>query len=398
MILFLLTSIFSFPQIAQQIDWEFQMPHARNQGNQGSCVSFALSYLMTRNICLHEGWDPKYPSNQFSPAFIHNQFLQGAIINLEGLKFLVQNGICLWNDFPYDETDETTQPNICTKYNALKYKLAGWDYTSSIQTGKYWLYFYGPILTNINYTSGTKYSICLVGYDDNKIIGADTGAFKYINSFGENWGENGYEWLPYNSQTWQLYRVIEYPDYEEPYYAYQIEWNMADFNFNYNHLFSYLLNGSVIKIDNLNPVFEPMINNFMLPVDVECDEIIYQSDFQIITSDSTTDFEIYNVSRYLDGQQEYVYYDVDKQRVISDTMIGVYHFYIKIYLTIFDDKISIRLYEPANIKIVNLQGIKILELYDITNKDIYLSNLKSGLYLVVIQFDNGIIYKKIIKN
>jgi C1A family cysteine protease len=36
-----------------------------------------------------------------------------------------------------------------------------------------------------------------VGYDDNRKIGDKKGAIKIRNSWGTDWGEGGYGWLPY---------------------------------------------------------------------------------------------------------------------------------------------------------------------------------------------------------
>jgi len=42
------------------------------------------------------------------------------------------------------------------------------------------------------------HAVLAVGYDDKKKIGKDTGALLIRNSWGANWGEQGYGWLPYS--------------------------------------------------------------------------------------------------------------------------------------------------------------------------------------------------------
>lgn len=42
------------------------------------------------------------------------------------------------------------------------------------------------------------HAVLAVGYDDKKKIGNDTGALLIRNSWGANWGERGYGWLPYS--------------------------------------------------------------------------------------------------------------------------------------------------------------------------------------------------------
>lgn len=41
------------------------------------------------------------------------------------------------------------------------------------------------------------HAVLAVGYDDSKKIGKNKGALLIRNSWGTNWGENGYGWLPY---------------------------------------------------------------------------------------------------------------------------------------------------------------------------------------------------------
>ena len=41
------------------------------------------------------------------------------------------------------------------------------------------------------------HAVVAIGYDDSKKIGEQKGALKIRNSWGENWGEVGYGWLPY---------------------------------------------------------------------------------------------------------------------------------------------------------------------------------------------------------
>ena len=45
------------------------------------------------------------------------------------------------------------------------------------------------------------HAIVAVGYDDKRKIGADKGAFLIRNSWGTDWGEAGYGWLPYRYVT-----------------------------------------------------------------------------------------------------------------------------------------------------------------------------------------------------
>lgn len=57
------------------------------------------------------------------------------------------------------------------------------------------------------------HAVAAVGYDDERVIGGSKGAFLIRNSWGTNWGDKGYGWLPYgyvteylSSDFWTLIR------------------------------------------------------------------------------------------------------------------------------------------------------------------------------------------------
>jgi C1A family cysteine protease len=45
------------------------------------------------------------------------------------------------------------------------------------------------------------HAVAAVGYDDKKKIGKETGALLIRNSWGTDWGDEGYGWLPYSYVT-----------------------------------------------------------------------------------------------------------------------------------------------------------------------------------------------------
>jgi hypothetical protein len=57
------------------------------------------------------------------------------------------------------------------------------------------------------------HAIALVGYDDDKF---GTGALKFINSWGEDWAENGFSWIRYSDCGNIIRGVISYKDLVNP--------------------------------------------------------------------------------------------------------------------------------------------------------------------------------------
>lgn len=62
------------------------------------------------------------------------------------------------------------------------------------------------------------HAVVAIGYDNNRRIGDKKGALKIRNSWGTDWGEEGYGWLPYAYITeglavdfWSLFKQ-EYVD------------------------------------------------------------------------------------------------------------------------------------------------------------------------------------------
>lgn len=81
------------------------------------------------------------------------------------------------------------------------------------------VYNFGNDKGEIAFPSGSDpvlggHAVIAIGYDDKRKIGDDTGALMIRNSWGENWGENGYGWLPYRyieeglaDDFWSLFKA-----------------------------------------------------------------------------------------------------------------------------------------------------------------------------------------------
>lgn len=213
------------------------LPPVDSQGQQGSCVGWATAYYAKTAIeKKEEGWNvTSSTTNIFSPAFIYNQRPNrfsgdnGMVIS-DALDILVSKGCAKYPAMPYSDRDHQTQPSSSALSQALNYRAATYERlggfrslnTNTIQEIKDWLVSQEtPLVFGMEvYDSFMRYrgenngvitdvksgdyrgghAMAIVGFDDN--VGG--GSFKVVNSWGVNWGSNGFVWIPYS----ELRRVV----------------------------------------------------------------------------------------------------------------------------------------------------------------------------------------------
>lgn len=213
----LLGNVGEEPTTPKSIDLSANFPNPGDQGNQSSCVGWATAYaLKSYQEKVEMGWALNTPEHLFSPAFIYNQINggqdQGSYIH-EALNLAVNKGVSTLAAMSYSERDYRTQPSAAALTEAVKFKAAGWRRVNDTSQIKAALANRKPVVGGIdvyqqlmdlsgsnsvyNTKSGNSlggHAITIVGYDDDK----HGGAFKVINSWSQNWGDNGFFWMPYN--------------------------------------------------------------------------------------------------------------------------------------------------------------------------------------------------------
>lgn len=207
-------SPYSGIELSNSVDLSAKLPTPGNQGRQSSCVGWATGYAL-------KAYQEKLETNilfNFSPSFIYNQInngRDGGSNMVDALNILSQQGICIYDEMPYNENDYLTKPSEAQKSKAKKYKIDFWrrvnvldikEVKAQINAG------YPVVIAAIvdegfgkinSYDSkniwkkqlGNKlggHAMLVIGYDD------DNNAFKIINSWGTEWGANGYGWIDYN--------------------------------------------------------------------------------------------------------------------------------------------------------------------------------------------------------
>jgi C1A family cysteine protease/fibronectin type 3 domain-containing protein len=210
--------------LPSEVDLSPHMPPVGNQGMQGSCVAWSTGYA---NKSYHEfierrdsqSW--KYTSNNspnpkvlFSPAYIYNQ-INGGRDNgssiYDAMSLLVSKGALTLDQMPYDINNFTRQPTpdqfqMASKYKAKEFQKVRYNDPSEIKSQ---LAQNRPVVVGILVDQGFNelrgktiykeqrgqsfggHAITIVGYSDT------TNSFKFQNSWGTEWGDNGFGYIDY---------------------------------------------------------------------------------------------------------------------------------------------------------------------------------------------------------
>jgi len=187
--------------------WQNYMTPIKDQGNWGTCWAFATlgSYEAHLNIKHNDIEDL---SEQYLVSC--NSFnYDGDPVKGGGNQdfYDIKNGIPKELDYPYIMT--SSKPP-CDDTHAKYYPIDDYYYVGSnnIDAIKQTIYLYGPVFASIHiddafpcYTGGVytgrngreNHGIVICGWDDSK------DAWRIKNSWGTDWGENGYAWFKYNT-------------------------------------------------------------------------------------------------------------------------------------------------------------------------------------------------------
>ena len=201
-------------------------PVPGNQGQQGSCVAWSSAYG-ARSIVEAARTGQPGETVKFSPSFLYNQIgmdgCQGSYI-IKAMEFMTKQGSVPYNSFPYTDRDCSQQPDNQLVQQASQYKMRGFNRLSmgdrndviDLNAIKQNLAQGAPVVIGMmvggsymqpmmgkDYWEPTEedksmqgfggHAQCVVGYDDRKY----GGSFLIMNSWGPEWGNNGFAWVRY---------------------------------------------------------------------------------------------------------------------------------------------------------------------------------------------------------
>lgn len=201
-------------------------PSVGDQGKQGSCVAWSSAYA-ARSILEATRTGGSGESVKFSPAFLYNQIgldgCEGSYI-IRAMEFMKQRGAVPYNQFPYTDQSCSKQPTQQQMQDASQFRMRGFNRLSlgdrndviDLRAIKENLSQGAPVVIGMmvgqSYMQDMKgkdlwqpapgdqqmsgfggHAQCVVGYDDKKY----GGSFLIMNSWGPEWGNNGFAWVRY---------------------------------------------------------------------------------------------------------------------------------------------------------------------------------------------------------
>jgi len=190
-----------------------------NQGQLGSCTANAIVSGLREFILIN---DERKNLTRLSRLYLYwwERKLErtvdedsGATLR-DGMKVLNKKGVCTEKTRPYIVENFREIPTEAEEEEALNYTIDGYQRLSSIQEIKHALSHSHPVVFGMDihesFENGVGYdgivplpnlleeklgghAMCLMGYDDN----LNGGSFIVRNSWGEEWGDKGYCYMPY---------------------------------------------------------------------------------------------------------------------------------------------------------------------------------------------------------
>jgi len=214
--------------IPSVVDLSPAMPPVGNQYNQNSCVAWTVAYAnysflnKATSTCNYLNQSGLNGDCTFSPSYIYNQ-INGGQNNgtsfYDAFRVMQNQGVAPLSAMPYINSDFLTQPSASAHSIANNYKIdTYWQLGATgtgIQTESIAYLSKGlPIIVSVKvddylrkqtdfpnpyvweYRSGIthvmNHAILIVGYDNS------LKRFKFINSYGTNWGNSGYGYISYD--------------------------------------------------------------------------------------------------------------------------------------------------------------------------------------------------------
>jgi hypothetical protein len=224
-----------FDNLPSSISLQQFAPTPGNQGQTGTCVAWSSAYharTISESVRLNRTNINQINANVFAPSFVYNQIRKepgcekGTFIH-EALELLSTKGVPLYKDLPFD-CDKIIADNDIN--SASTHKIEGYKILFNINDNnkilpvKKSLSEHRPVLIGMMCAEsffeakgvwqpkqeeyGNQFpghAMVTIGYDDN----AYGGAFLIMNSWGTEWGNQGFIWIRYTDYNYFVKYAFE---------------------------------------------------------------------------------------------------------------------------------------------------------------------------------------------
>jgi hypothetical protein len=201
-------------RLPKTLDYRKDLPPIRNQGSQGSCSAMTAAVLKEWHELKELGYN-----DYMSPQFIYNlrpNKPEEGMIPRDTMKILKNVGILPEKTYPYGSKKLINESLI---KKASNFKIFGFSRIRSLYAAKTSLISDGPLYAGFPVYSETRakfwkqknrrdkflggHAVAIVGWTENSFI--------VRNSWGENWGDNGYTYYPFDEWGfhWEIWSTID---------------------------------------------------------------------------------------------------------------------------------------------------------------------------------------------
>lgn len=206
-------------ELPRAVDLRYQCSPIVDQGALGSCTSNALASGLREHLLLNY---ERAPFSRLSRIYLYwwsrkldnNENQDSGATLRDSFKALQKMGVCRESTRPYIIEDYKTPPTEYENREASYYTIPGYQRLNSIKEIKHAVAHNHVVVFGItvykSFEDSVKsdgrvpypgffeqklggHAMCIVGYDDN-LYG---GSFIVRNSWGTNWGDKGYCYIPY---------------------------------------------------------------------------------------------------------------------------------------------------------------------------------------------------------
>jgi C1A family cysteine protease len=286
-------------ELPTTVDLSSYSTSVKSQGSIGSCTAFAGSAL---NEIICAKFDK--PNLNFSEKFLYYATRvdvmkwptnedSGATVR-DTLKAMNKFGICLESTFPYLREDEKecsfgdlpppsaydeAKNYLSTNYanipigndmfktlNSMKTLLqSGYPFMAGFNTYENFFDGQNGIIPESQGKIIGGHAVVFVGYDDQKSL------LKFKNSWGPDWGDNGYGYLPYsfvlNRNVFDIWTVYNVSSEDKPFDVLIPTNRLVEYEDRMKDLTSKIINGISIT-DIQNYIYNDPRNNLLYPTDI----------------------------------------------------------------------------------------------------------------------------------